>query len=548
MDAGIRVLSHDRDKLLKRRKSVRAYGLPSRWRIGTVLLLLILACLLPGILGVAVLFAREYLNGRAQLERDMIATARAMVQSVDTQLFKARITGQVLSTSAALSRNDLEGFHRRAREVIATTRVGMNFVLTNESGQQLVNTLREFGEPLPRHGNPEIPRRVFATGLPEISEIYIGGVLRKPVISVDVPVMDNDRVRYVLSVGVSLDDFNAILAAQHFPPGWVSAIFDNTGTIAARTHAPEAFVGQKGTVEYIQRISESLEGSMQTVTREGIPTLSVWSRSSVTGWSVGIGIPREILEKDLIRTMTWLAAGLAILLVVGLALAWLAGRRIAGSVRALTEPAIALGKGLSVPVPEVSIQESAEVAVALRQAGELLAARTTSLVAANQELEQLARVDALTGLQNRNSANERLRQEFLRLKRSGHLYVVLFMDIDYFKAINDTYGHDTGDQVLRHVATVLKDTLRESDFVARYGGEEFLAVLPETNAEGALRLAETVRQTVSRHAFPVAERVTVSIGVAMATDQDKNEEVAVRRADTALYQAKADGRNAVRGC
>ena len=548
MDAGIRVLSHARDKLLKRRKSVRAYGLPSRWRIGTVLLLLILACLLPGILGVAVLFAREYLNGRAQLERDMIATARAMVQSVDTQLFKARITGQVLSTSAALSRNDLEGFHRRAREVIATTRVGMNFVLTNESGQQLVNTLREFGEPLPRHGNPEIPRRVFATGLPEISEIYIGGVLRKPVISVDVPVMDNDRVRYVLSVGVSLDDFNAILAAQHFPPGWVSAIFDNTGTIAARTHAPEAFVGQKGTVEYIQRISESLEGSMQTVTREGIPTLSVWSRSSVTGWSVGIGIPREILEKDLIRTMTWLAAGLAILLVVGLALAWLAGRRIAGSVRALTEPAIALGKGLSVPVPEVSIQESAEVAVALRQAGELLAARTTSLVAANQELEQLARVDALTGLQNRNSANERLRQEFLRLKRSGHLYVVLFMDIDYFKAINDTYGHDTGDQVLRHVATVLKDTLRESDFVARYGGEEFLAVLPETNAEGALRLAETVRQTVSRHAFPVAERVTVSIGVAMATDQDKNEEVAVRRADTALYQAKADGRNAVRGC
>jgi diguanylate cyclase (GGDEF)-like protein len=548
MDAGIRVLSHDRDKLLKRRKSVRAYGLPSRWRIGTVLLLLILACLLPGILGVAVLFAREYLNGRAQLERDMIATARAMVQSVDTQLFKARITGQVLSTTAALSRNDLEGFHRRARGVIATTRVGMNFVLTNESGQQLVNTLREFGEPLPRHGNPEIPRRVFATGLLEISEIYIGGVLRKPVISVDVPVMDNDRVRYVLSVGVSLDDFNAILAAQHFPPGWVSAIFDNTGTIAARTHAPEAFVGQKGTVEYIQRISESLEGSMQTVTREGIPTLSVWSRSSVTGWSVGIGIPREILEKDLIRTMTWLAAGLAILLVVGLALAWLAGRRIAGSVRALTEPAIALGKGLSVPVPEVSIQESAEVAVALRQAGELLAARTTSLVAANQELEQLARVDALTGLQNRNSANERLRQEFLRLKRSGHLYVVLFMDIDYFKAINDTYGHDTGDQVLRHVATVLKDTLRESDFVARYGGEEFLAVLPETNAEGALRLAETVRQTVSRHAFPVAERVTVSIGVAMATDQDKNEEVAVRRADTALYQAKADGRNAVRGC
>jgi diguanylate cyclase (GGDEF)-like protein len=513
-----------------------------------VLLLLILACLLPGIFAVTVLFAREYLNGRAQLERDTIATARAMVQSVDTQLFRAKTAGQVLSTSAVLARNDLEGFHRWAREVIATTRVGMNFVLTNESGQQVVNTLREFGEPLPRHGNPEISRRVFATGQPVISEIYIGGVLRKPIMSIDLPVMDNDRVKYVLSIGVSLDDFNAILAAQNFPPGWVSAIFDHTGTIAARTHSPDEFVGQKGTIEYIQRISETLEGSMKTVTREGIPTLSFWSRSSVTGWSVGIGIPREILERDLIHTMTWLAAGLATLLVVGLGLAWLAGQRIAGSVRALTEPAIALGKGKSVPVPEVSIQESAEVAVALRQAGELLAARRASLVAVNQELEQLARVDALTGLQNRNSANERLRQEFLRLKRSDHLYAVLFMDIDDFKAINDTYGHDTGDQVLRQLAAVLKDTLRESDFVARYGGEEFLAILPETNAEGALRLAETVRHTVSRQSFPVAEPVTVSIGVAMATDRDQSEDGAVRRADTALYQAKAGGRNAVRSC
>ena len=80
-------------------KTVQAGGFTSRWRIGTVLLWLVLACLLPGILGVAILFAREYLNGRAQLERDMIATARAMVQAVDSQLFRTRTVGQVLSTS-----------------------------------------------------------------------------------------------------------------------------------------------------------------------------------------------------------------------------------------------------------------------------------------------------------------------------------------------------------------------------------------------------------------------------------------------------------------
>jgi len=287
---------------------------------------------------------------------------------------------------------------------------------------------------------------------------------------------------------------------------------------------------------------------MKTVTREGIPTLSVWSRSSVTGWSVGIGIPREILERDLMHTMTWLSLGLATLLVIGLGLAWMAGRKIAASVRALTAPAVALGKGQLVPVPEVSIQESAELAAAIGQAGELLAARTAALLAANRELAQLAQVDALTGLQNRKSANERLRLEFLRLQRSSNPYAVLFMDIDFFKEINDTYGHETGDQVLRHMATVLTASLRQTDFVARYGGEEFLAILSETNAEGALTIAEIVRSSVAQQAFPGARQVTLSIGVAMALGEDKDEESAVRRADTALYRAKEDGRNAVRSC
>ncbi|MBK7954651.1 MAG: GGDEF domain-containing protein [Candidatus Accumulibacter sp.] len=142
--------------------------------------------------------------------------------------------------------------------------------------------------------------------------------------------------------------------------------------------------------------------------------------------------------------------------------------------------------------------------------------------------------------------SERLHLEFLRFKRSGRAYYVLFMDIDCFKEINDTFGHEAGDQVLRQMATVLKDSLRETDFVARYGGEEFLAILAETTAQGALATAEIVRGTVAKQSFPVVKQVTVSIGVAMALCEDKNEEEAVRRADCALYEAKENGRNAVR--
>jgi signal transduction histidine kinase/DNA-binding NarL/FixJ family response regulator len=360
----------------------------SRPYINTVLLWLVLACLLPGVVGVAVLFTREYLNARAELERDTIATARAMVQAIDGQLSRAITTCYALSMSGALARGDLGEFHRSARELIDTSKVGLNFVLSDVNGQQLVNTLRDFGEPLPPHGNFASLRRVLATGQPVISDIYSGAVLRKPVMSVDVPVKAGDRVAYVLSIGLVPDDFNRMLAAAGFPPDWIAVVFDSSGTIAARTRSPEEFVGRKGTAEYTRSISQSIEGSMHTVTLEGIPTLSVWSRSPVTGWSVGIGIPLEVLERELRWKMIWLGCGLAVLLAVGLGLAWWAGRKIAGSVQALAAQATAMGKGASVLMPAMLFREAEDAAMAIRESERLLANRDAALTVANRALEK----------------------------------------------------------------------------------------------------------------------------------------------------------------
>lgn len=659
-----------------------------RWRIGTVLLWLVLACLLPGMTGTGVLFAREYRSGIATLQRDVVATARAMTQTVDTRLLMARTTAQTLASTSALAHADLQAFHRRAREVIASTHVGMNVVVCDSSGQQLLNTLREWGEPLPRHGNPELLRQVFATGQPVISGVYIGGVLRRPVLGIDVPVIDQGRVIYDLTVGLLPSDFNAVLTVQKFPPDWVVAVFDAAGTIVARSHAPEKFVGQQGTPEFIRHIMQAPEGWTRSVTREGIPTLSIWSRSAATGWSVGIGIPEATLASELTGNLELLALGMSALLLLGLGLAWFAGRKIAVSVRALTAPALAMRSGQVIAVPALDIEESAEVAAAIDETARLLAeraaelkevqrsagfgvwryalatgtavvsesvreifgrevppfaeqrgtllpidsweqlkavndeaarsgqgydlelrvnhgngstvwinlkcmavrdaagkvvelrgsilditarrraeleleqsrqtylrhleqevaARTASLVAANQELERLTRTDALTGLQNRHAANDRLRQEFLRLKRSGGAYAVLFIDIDRFKQINDGHGHEAGDQVLRQVAALLGQAVRATDVVARYGGEEFLVILPDTDADGALRIAEKIRGAVAGQPLPPVGRVSVSIGVTQALAEDRNEEEAVRRADQALYQAKASGRDRVCHC
>ncbi|AXT48257.1 diguanylate cyclase [Chromobacterium rhizoryzae] len=163
------------------------------------------------------------------------------------------------------------------------------------------------------------------------------------------------------------------------------------------------------------------------------------------------------------------------------------------------------------------------------------------------QLEQLARSDALTGLGNRMAAAERLTAEYQRFHRSRAPYSVLLLDTDHFKRVNDNHGHAVGDQVLQQIAAALQGAARTTDFAARYGGEEFLLLLPDTDAEGALVLAERVRAAVSAASNTVAGMVTVSIGAATAHDDDASHETIVQRADEALYRAKANGRNRVEG-
>lgn len=155
------------------------------------------------------------------------------------------------------------------------------------------------------------------------------------------------------------------------------------------------------------------------------------------------------------------------------------------------------------------------------------------------ELQALARVDPLTATHRRWYGEQRLKE----LVDGGDVVAVAMVDIDYFKRVNDQHGHAVGDQVLAAVGRALVDGLRLNDLVCRWGGEEFLVILPETPPDGALLVAERLRQAVaSLGDFPLT--VTVSIGVASCAQDDTHFEV-VARADGALYEAKGDGRNRV---
>ncbi len=163
----------------------------------------------------------------------------------------------------------------------------------------------------------------------------------------------------------------------------------------------------------------------------------------------------------------------------------------------------------------------------------------------------LSITDSLTGLFNARYLYERLDKEISRAKRYGHPLSLFMLDIDYFKRFNDTYGHLSGDEALRQVALVLKESSRGTDTVARYGGEEFCVILPETDAGSAEIIAERVRRAVEAHPVPTGAgeesvTLTVSIGIAQMPPALSSAEDLVRVADKALYQAKFAGRNTVR--
>jgi diguanylate cyclase (GGDEF)-like protein len=187
----------------------------------------------------------------------------------------------------------------------------------------------------------------------------------------------------------------------------------------------------------------------------------------------------------------------------------------------------------------VDIAKQKDVQNELSEAYALLALK-------NIEVERVSITDSLTGLFNRRRLDQAFEHEISRAFRYTVPIAVIIGDVDFFKAVNDTHGHQVGDQVLQKVADILRNGVRTVDTVGRWGGEEFLIICPDTDFEGAHALAEKLRATIDDADFPAGLHITSSFGVAeYRTGEDARE--LVSRADAALYRAKVGGRNRVEG-
>ncbi len=166
----------------------------------------------------------------------------------------------------------------------------------------------------------------------------------------------------------------------------------------------------------------------------------------------------------------------------------------------------------------------------------------------HEEIYRMTIMDGLTQIHNKRYLFEALEREIIRGRRHERDLSTLLFDIDHFKRINDVHGHLAGDFVLKELARIVQSRIRRDEVFARYGGEEFAIILPETGMDGALALAESIRQKVAEHAFVFQAdsiRVTISIGVALLKDTDRTASDLIKRVDERLYNAKNSGRNRV---
>lgn len=177
--------------------------------------------------------------------------------------------------------------------------------------------------------------------------------------------------------------------------------------------------------------------------------------------------------------------------------------------------------------------------------GAYLIEKSNKAVFVTQEkLKQLAVTDRLTGLYNRGKLDDMLQEELNRSQRYNQQFGLVMMDFDYFKSINDTYGHQVGDEALIEIAHLITEHLRSSDKAVRWGGEEFIVIYLDVDHEKLLSLAEELRQKIEAHVFKTVGHKTASLGVTLYQKEDTIDSI-IKRVDSALYRAKGSGRNRI---
>jgi len=359
---------------------LRHSSLPS---LRSRLILLTLVLLVPALAAAGMTVYAGYLHDRQEVEKHLQETARALSLVVDRQFGQAEALLWALSTSPQLVEKDFATFDARARAAI---RLPDTWVVVADEERQVVNTLLPPGSPLPLVQSRD-HRQGLTPGVMRISNLFMGVAVRRPAVAIDTIVVAQDGSELYVSIIMLADTVSHILADQGLPPGWIGAILDRAGTVAARNRDADRFVGKPATPENVERVRARLgQGVFESVSLDGIPTLIALSRSPGSGWSTIVAVPRSEITAAPWRSALYLALAGGLLLAFGTLLAWWVGRSIAAPVEGLAVLAQGIGRGDPIAAPASGLAEVDRVGLALAAASMQLQEREAALRASETRL------------------------------------------------------------------------------------------------------------------------------------------------------------------
>jgi PAS domain S-box-containing protein len=356
---------------------------------------LVAAIAVPAILLVGLLVFQAYRNERQTVGQHLIATARAIASLVDRQIGQSEALLKGLAASRDLVRGDMAAFHEHATSVVRGT--DQWIVLTDANGQQLVNTRVPFGSSAAH--NPADAEHIAAVegGRTYVSNVVWRDEVQQFTVYVVVPVIEAGRLKYALRLAMPAMGFANTLHAERFSPGTVVTIMDRTGTIVMRDPHGDRYVGRKAMPDIVEASTIRGEGSHQSVTLEGKPVLAVYSRASVSGWGVAMGVAVADLYASAKRLL-WpgLATSAVLLLTAILMAAWI-GRSLVRGIETLAADTEKMGRGMVPPVRESGLAETDFVSEVMRKSATQLKQRddeNAALAAAlTDELEARKRTE-----------------------------------------------------------------------------------------------------------------------------------------------------------
>ncbi|WP_025849805.1 sensor domain-containing diguanylate cyclase [Paenibacillus ehimensis] len=507
-----------------------------------------LATLLTGLVSLSValtltiLLLASYQSNKQSLFETTFAlnysAATKMSRSIDS-LFKSMRSG-LAYTGARIAAGDLSDVQEMQKQ-LESLRLGSHFfnsiAVVDETG--LVRSV----DP-PSVGTAgtyiamEATKEALASRKPYISKPYTSATGRL-IIFMSEPLFDKDG-DYRGFIGGSLylqeDNVLNMMFGMHNRNSDGSYFYIVSSNGHVLFHPDKSRIGTDSTAnQAVQKVLQGQSGYDQVVNAQGAAFLAGYALVQENGWGVVVQSPVSVVYGQLNRNIrTILVYTLAPFVVLMITAIWVA-RRLAGPFVALANLVGRLGGSDKIVLPDIKRHWNWEADLLTRT----ISIALSDLQKQTEQLTHAAMTDSLTGLTNRRTFGSIMRQ-WTEMRQPFALIVI---DIDRFKSINDTYGHQAGDEVLKHLARVLTSSVRSNDICCRYGGEEFVALLPLTTVSDAWSTAERVRTAIETVENPLGIPITVSSGIAHYPTHAESAELLFQRADHALYQAKKSGKN-----